>query len=169
MMTTTQRMAETMGAPAYPPARSVSETVSAIFARHIEAARLRGKPNLASEPDAAAVERIMDAAFWASLRREEGREAKISLALLPPERAAPPLLFAQKLPLEPGSLAKLAPAVERPGIHLGVWPEGGQMYVWGTTRSVPRFCFVLEVVEPGLLVVKYRRRPESGKYINVAV
>jgi hypothetical protein len=43
------------------------------------------------------------------------------------------------------------------------------MYVWGTTRSVPKYCFVLEVIEPGLLVIKYRRRQESGKYLNVAV
>ncbi|HEY9282029.1 MAG TPA: hypothetical protein VIP46_01115, partial [Pyrinomonadaceae bacterium] len=78
-------------------------------------------------------------------------------------------LFERRLPLDAASLAKLAPAVERPGIHLGVWYEGREMYVWGTTRSVPKFCFVLEVVEPGLLVIKYRRRQETGKYVNVAV
>ena len=162
--------AKTMNEPAYPAARAVAETARAVFARHIEAARLKGKADsLACVPETAAIERIIDAAFWASLRREEGHSPKISLALVPPERAAPPLLFAEKLPLEAGSLAKLAPAVERPGIHLGVWHDGGAMYVWGTTRSVPKFCFVLEVVEPGLLVIKYRRRQESGKYLNVAV
>jgi hypothetical protein len=30
-------------------------------------------------------------------------------------------------------------------------------------------CFVLEVVEPGLLVIKHRRRDAFGKYANVAV
>jgi hypothetical protein len=34
---------------------------------------------------------------------------------------------------------------------------------------VPPLCFVLEVVAPGLLVVKYRRGRETGKYVNVAV
>ena len=164
------RVAETMNEPAYPAARAVAETARAVFARHIEAARRKGRVDgLADVPDASSIERIIDAALWASLRREEGRSPKISLALLPPEQAQPPLLFEQRLPLEAGSLAKLAPAVERPGIHLGVWHEGGAMYVWGTTRSVPKFCFVLEVVEPGLLVIKYRRRQESGKYLNVAV
>ena len=163
------RVAETMNQPAYPAARAVSAEARAIFARHIEAARLKGKSGLADVPDASSIERIINAAFWASLRREEGHSPKISLALLPPAQAAPPLLFEQRLPLEAGSLAKLAPAVERPGIHLGVWHDGGEMYVWGTTRSVPKFCFVLEVVEPGLLVIKYRRRQESGKYLNVAV
>ncbi|HYO90344.1 MAG TPA: hypothetical protein VEQ40_01855, partial [Pyrinomonadaceae bacterium] len=33
----------------------------------------------------------------------------------------------------------------------------------------PRLCFVLEVIEPGLLVVKYRRGQEAGKFINVVV
>ena len=41
--------------------------------------------------------------------------------------------------------------------------------VWGTTRDVPRLCFVLEVVAPGLLVIKYRRGRETGKFVNVAV
>jgi hypothetical protein len=41
--------------------------------------------------------------------------------------------------------------------------------VWGTTHTIPRFCFVLEVIEPGLLVVKYRRGQDPGKFINVAV
>ena len=36
-------------------------------------------------PDAEDIEAIIDAAFWASLRREEGYVPKISLALLPPD------------------------------------------------------------------------------------
>ena len=66
-------------------------------------------------------------------------------------------------------LARLAPAVERPGIHLGVWNYNGQLCVWGTTRSVPTWCFVLEVIAPGLLVVKFRRAESSTKFANVAV
>jgi hypothetical protein len=62
----------------------------------------------------------------------------------------------------------MAPAVERPGIHLGVWRDGDALRVWGTTHAIPRFCFVLEVVEPGLLVVKHRRT-EAGKFVNVLV
>ena len=41
--------------------------------------------------------------------------------------------------------------------------------VWGTTRTIPTNCFVLEVMSPGLLVVKHHRGEESGKYVNVAV
>jgi hypothetical protein len=124
---------------------------------------------VAAKPDAAAVEAIIDAAFWASLRREEGYRPKISLAFLPPEHASHPLIFERELALNPTILTRLAPAVERPGIHLGVWRKSGELRIWGTTRMIPKFCFVLEVIEPGLLVVKYRRGRESGKYVNVVV
>ena len=119
-------------------------------------------------PPATAIAAIIDAAFWASLRREEGASPRISLAFLPPERAKHTLLFATRLPLAPAVLAKVAPAVERPGIHLGVWRNGEEFFVWGTTREVPAFCLVVEVVTPGLLVVKHRSEP-FGKFMNVAV
>lgn len=41
--------------------------------------------------------------------------------------------------------------------------------VWGTTHMVPPFCFVVEVIAPGLLVLKHRPRHESRKFVNVAV
>lgn len=121
-----------------------------------------------SLPDVAAIERLIDAAFWASLRREEGYVPKISLAFLRPDETVSPLLFARPMAVEPIALARLGPAVERPAIHLGVWYEDGQLEVWGMTRAIPTSCFVLEVVEPGLLVVKHRRT-EAGKFVNVLV
>ena len=60
-----------------------------------------------------------------------------------------PLMFEQPLPLDPSALTRLAAAVERPGIHLGVWPQNGRLTVWGTTHHVPPFCFVVEVSRPG--------------------
>ena len=47
----------------------------------------RGQEHLASVPDAETIEAIIDAAFWASLRREEGYVPRISLAFLSPEQA----------------------------------------------------------------------------------
>src|SRR6185436_1840252 len=138
------------------------------FARHIAAARSRGRTDLASPVDAAVIQTVVDAAFWASLRREEGLTPKISMAFVSPGEAGQSLLFAQPLPLTPAGLAKLAPAVERPGIHLGVWPVAGELRVWGTTRTLPAFCFVIEVVGSGLLVIKHRAE-SFGKFVNVAV
>ena len=153
----------------YPAARIVAPKVHAHFFRHIEAARRRGVACLAALPDASVIERLINATFWASLRREEGYVPKISLAYLPPGQDAGRMLFERSLPLEARALAKVAPVVERAGIHLGVWHEDDELRVWGTTHAIPTFCFVLEVVEPGLLVIKHHRGEQSGKYVNVAV
>jgi hypothetical protein len=157
------------GYPAYPAARASAERVRAQFSRQHEAARMQGISSLAPEPDAEAIEAITDVAFWASLRHEEGRSPKISLAFLPPSATTQPLLFERQLPLSAAGLSKLAPAVERPGIHLGVWRDrGGEFRVWGTARHLPSLCFVVEVVTSGLLVVKHRGAA-FGKFENVAV
>jgi len=155
--------------PTYQAASTVAPAVEAHFARHLDEARKQGEDGLASEPDAHAIAAIIDATFWASFRPEEGRFPKISLAYLPPEQAGQPLVFEHPLPLTAAVLTKLAPAVERPEIHLGVWRFDNQLKVWGATRTIPSFCFVLEDVEPGLLVVKHRRLDGFGKYANVAV
>src|SRR6267154_5165140 len=97
--------------PTYQAARAVASTVESHFARHIAAARERGELELAPAPDAEAVEAIIDATFWASLRREEGASPKISLAYMPPEQTEQPLRFEQPLALNPYFLTKLAPAV----------------------------------------------------------
>jgi len=156
-----------MSGPPYPAARAVAPTIEGYFRRHL-AAEDASQHDAALLPDAGAIERIVDTAFWASLRREEGYVPKISLAFLRPEQTVSSLIFERPLSLAPAALAHLAPAVERPGIHLGVWRERDELRVWGTTRVIPTFCFVLEVVGPGLLVVKHRRS-ESGKFVNVVV
>jgi hypothetical protein len=155
----------------YLAAQAVAPAVEAHFAKHLSAARARGEKHLAPEPDAETVERIVDAAFWASLRKEEGNEPKITLAFFHHSQVPQPLIFETPLPLAPDVLVKLGPAVERPGIHLGVWrdEETDELRVWGATRKVPSFCFVLEVIEPGLLVIKHRRMDGFGKFANVAV
>lgn len=155
---------------AYAAARTVSGKLHDYFARHRADALRRGQEQLAPLPDAETIEAIVDAAFWASLRREEGYAPKISLAFLSPQDAGHALLLDRPLPLGPDALTRVSPAVERPGIHLGVWrgPEG-EMCVWGMTRSIPILCFVLEVAAPGLLVVKHHSGDESRKFVNVAV
>ncbi|MEO7768803.1 MAG: putative sensor domain DACNV-containing protein, partial [Ferruginibacter sp.] len=97
------------------------------------------------------------------------RSPKISISLLPPDQASHPLIFGKSLRLTPNNLTKLAPAVESPGIHLGVWIENDELYVWGTTMLIPGICFVLEVVEPGLLVIKHSRIDGFGKFVNIAI
>src|SRR3569623_1405732 len=121
--------------PTYKAARIVSASVEAHFAEQLAAAALRGEPNLAPEPSRRTIEAIIDTAFWTSLRKDEGRSPKISLAFLLPEQSQQPLLFELRLPLTPDILTKLAPAVERSGIHLGVWEFDGEVCIWGTTHT----------------------------------
>lgn len=158
-----------IGETSYKAARLVSGAIESHFAMQIADAAKRGDDGLACQPQKHTIEAIIDTAFWTSLRKEEGRSPKISLAFLPPEQSSQPLKFERRLALNTEALIKLAPAVERSGIHLGVWQEDDELYIWGTTHDIPGFCFVLEVVEPGLLVVKHRRMDGFGKYVNVAV
>src|SRR5690606_25532849 len=97
----------------YQAAHSVSAMVEDHFAKQISAAISRGETNTAHIPTASCVEKILDVAFWSSLRREEGHSPKISLAFLSPEDAQQPMLLAKRLPLNAYVLTKLAPGVER--------------------------------------------------------
>jgi hypothetical protein len=152
---------------AYAAARTVSPKVHAYFSRR--RAEAHGQPCLASLPSAEIIEAIIDAAFWASLRREENYMPRISLAFLSPDQAQHPLVFERLLPLTSAALTRVAPAVERAGVHLGVWHDGNDLTVWGTTRTIPKLCFVLEVAAPGLLVIKHHSGEEAGKFVNAAV
>jgi hypothetical protein len=151
----------------YPIARVVAPIVRAHFAGHIDEAVRRGEA-AAAIPDDEAIEAMIEAAFWASLRREEGYIPRISLAFVSPDATPMPLRFARPLPLEPSALTRVAPAVERAGIHLGVHRNGEGLGVWGTVRNLPTYSFVLEAAAPGLLVIKHQRG-DSGKFVNVAV
>jgi hypothetical protein len=157
-----------MGEPRYPSAREVAPKIQTHFDRMLALAAPLSAPRMSGAPSIDDIERIVDTAFWASLRREENYLPRISLALVPPHQAVRPLLFNTPLPLGPVGLVRVAPAVERPGIHLGVWRDGDALKVWGTTRVIPSYCMVLEVAGPGLLVIKHHRG-DGGKYINVAV
>jgi hypothetical protein len=79
------------------------------------------------------------------------------------------LRFDRPLALTAHALTRLSPAVEGPGIHLGVWPGPNGLLIWGATRTVPPVCIVLEVVSPGVIVVKHRRSEDTRKFVNVVV
>ncbi|MGX5818930.1 putative sensor domain DACNV-containing protein [Chitinophaga lutea] len=154
---------------AYPAAQIVAGDINTHFTRHLVQAREEGETELATAPTEAHVQSMIDVAFWASLRREEGMPPRISLAYLQPSETSKPLLFGHRIPLSPKALTKLAPGVDRPGVHIGIWHDREGLYIWGTTIKLPNYCFVLDVSEPGLLVVKHRRPAGLGKFTNVAM
>jgi len=143
--------------PAYAAAQPAADRIYRLATQHT-----------ATLPDTPALATLIDAAFWTSLRREEGYIPRISLAFVAPESEG--VSFAASFSLEPKDLAKLAPSVERTGLHLGVWPhQQDELRVWGITHNLPPFSLVLEVVLPGLVVVKQSPSEERGKFINIAV
>src|SRR5438132_9863925 len=158
-----------MNERAYAVARLVAPRIHAHFSSHQGPDSRPGGVVVDTIPDVAAIEAMIDTVFWASLRREEGYVPKISLAFLAPADTDHPLVFEHSLPLDPAVLTRVSPAVERPGIHLGVTHIDGDLRVWGTARRIPKHCFVAEVIEPGLIVVKHRRGGETAKFVHVAV
>src|ERR1700676_2976208 len=97
----------------YQAAKIVAPAIESHFINLLKLALQEGDEDLAPEPPLKVIETIIDVAFWASLRKEEGRSPKISLAYLPPLLAGQPLVFEESILLTPSLLTKLAPAVER--------------------------------------------------------
>lgn len=153
----------------YPPAGRVASTIHESLLRRQEEARREGRGSKAHLPGPEVIERLIESAFWASLRREEGGTPKISLAVVAPHEAGNALTLDRSIALAPNGLTRLAPAVERPGIHLCVWGDAADLHVWGATRTVPDYSLVVEVFEPGLVVAKYSRGLPFGKYGNLAM
>jgi hypothetical protein len=146
------------------PTYAAAQLAAARIHRHLAAHPVTGQlsaERAATLPDSATLAALIDAAFWTSLRREEGYIPRISLAFVAPGQVDDAVAFATSLSLEPKDLTK--------GLHLGVWPQQEELRVWGITRKLPACCLVLEVVLPGLLVVKQSPSEESGKFINIAV
>src|ERR1700733_4889336 len=113
-----------MTPPGYPAARVAAIRVHAHFA-----ASQQEEGQIAFVPDIETIESIIDVAFWASLRREEIYTPRISLALVSPGQVKLPLAFEWPVPLASQPLTRLGPAVERPGIHLCVWRQQGDLVV----------------------------------------
>lgn len=156
-------------ATTYLPARIVSSRLETHFAEQLELAKALGTNYIIEPLPAELMESLIDVGFWISLRKEEGFSPNISLALLKPEHSKSPLVFGFRIPLTPANLIKLSPAVGQEGIHLGVWFENDDLYVWGTTQYLPSACFVLQVMEPAVLVVKHKRLGGFGKFVNVVI
>ena len=87
---------------------------------------------------------------------------------MPPEQAGQPLLFEQPLPLRPRRWRRWRPRSSGPASTSACGATVRTLRVWGTTRDAARVCFVIEVVAPGLLVIKHRGET-FGKFVNVAV
>ena len=80
-----------MNRPAYPRGRLPAQKAHGYFSRYREQLPDTSRECIASVPSADVIEAVIDAAFWASLRREEGYMPRLSLAILDPAQARHPL------------------------------------------------------------------------------
>jgi DNA integrity scanning protein DisA with diadenylate cyclase activity len=156
-------------APSYLAATIVAPHLHTYFEEQQELGRKGGVRILAHKPELEVIESMIDIAFWISLQKEEGYNPKISFALMEPHQTSNALVFAQRIRLTSKNIVKISPAVFQAGVHLGVWHEDNSLYVWGISHTLPSACFVVQVLEPGLLVVKHPRVEGFGKFINVAI
>src|SRR5678815_4724832 len=82
--------------------------------RHLSAYSARCSVQTAAAlPDSSTLAALIDAAFWTSLRREEGYVPRISLAFVAPGQVDDAMALATSISLEPKDLTKLAAAVDR--------------------------------------------------------
>src|SRR5690606_29340907 len=96
--------------PTYLAAKMVSTEIREYFIRQYEAGK-RESSQAALIPDTYVIEAIIDTAFWASVRHEEGHTPKISIAYLPPMEGEHNLILNHPQRLIPQHLVKLSPAV----------------------------------------------------------
>jgi hypothetical protein len=107
---------------------------------------------------------FIEAAFWASLRTNEGRPTQFSAMLVSRHRHPAAIAFAEAIPFEEEQIAKLAPALP-PGGTLVVCMAGGGFDIWGFGRSrqMDMWRVSLDVSEPGVI------RVGAGPYQPFAV
>ena len=152
----------------HPEATKTAERVLDLLSRQANA-RDPGSVPPAPLPRVTDIADTVDIAFWGSMRREEGVTPTISVAFIRPEDVIDGMRFERRIAFTAVSLARLAPAVKRAGLHLGITRSRGTLALWGTTRHIPPYCLVLEVIDPGVLVLKYRQETERAKFVNLAV
>ena len=152
----------------YPAARVTAEAVYPHLLHHFE--RQNSTEAFGALPEIDDIAALIDTAFWASLLREELAIPKVSLTWLRSDVSGA-LCFESPLPFTPPTVSRVAPAVERPGLHLGVWRDPGtkEYVIWGIQRMLPALSLVVEVVAPGLVVIKHSRRERTIKFANLAV
>jgi hypothetical protein len=89
----------------------------------------------------------IDAALWASVRRDEGRELSFTLALADPSTCPSAMKFREAIPLSSDNISRLAPALVRGTSRLGISPapdNAERLEIWGI-GTVDQFPLSFEV------------------------
>jgi hypothetical protein len=95
---------------------------------------------------------LIEEAFWASLRSNEGRPTRVRLAVATPEQFPGATAFASPLRYEESEIVKLAQAVPLDGC-LGVALANGTLQIWGFAGWRGPATVTIEITEPGTVRV----------------
>ena len=98
---------------------------------------------------------LVETAFWASLRLNEGRTTRVRVAAVALENTSDAVSFATPVAYDEVQIAKLAPAVPSGGC-LAVSGVGNDLIIWGYCRTRPWAIVdpvMVEVSEPGTVRV----------------
>lgn len=98
---------------------------------------------------------LIETAFWAGLRSDEGRTTHVRLAVAAPEQVPGPVPFTSPVAYEESAIVKLAPAVPL-GRCLGIALANGKLQIWGFAHgsAVKALDTVtIEIAEPGTVRV----------------
>lgn len=105
---------------------------------------------------------LVETAFWASLRREEGRTLRFTLAYNQrPSSHLFSLVLSEPVPFDTAHLVKIAPASGNASIGVTSSPQSGRLEICELTES-PLSPVRVKALDPGQLIVSF-----SGK--NIAV
>jgi hypothetical protein len=99
------------------------------------------------------ISEALEAAFWASLRSDEGRTTKVCLSFAEPGTFQDAIAFETPASFDESHIAKLAPAVPRSG-SLVVSASSERLAIWGIGRSRPRAILgtmAIDMWDPGTL------------------
>ena len=109
------------------------------------------------ELNAKKLEAVLEACFFASFEREEGRTYDFRVAIAPPKRAMSasvverlsPDIFAHAYvfnnSLDIDKLAKISPALATTHQRIGVWLEESQAKIWGFSGMVTRMTAAIQI------------------------
>jgi DNA integrity scanning protein DisA with diadenylate cyclase activity len=84
-----------------------------------------------TSPSKEHIRSLIEEAFWASLKRVEGRHHRFCIALCRKDSVHEPFLFKPPVSFDSEYLAKLSPALQAEQIVIGVWPEKDNLEIWG--------------------------------------
>ena len=122
--------------------------LDAVFVQHLferlYGVRSTSRNHIPSDPEATPVflvsveelTTLINVAFWASFKKEEGRSVPIALQYAPPDKAESPLLFQHPLPYTDEHLSRISPVLQGSTVECGVWKDDTeQLVIWGLHTS----------------------------------